>query len=66
MQRYARPGDDDVVHISHMSADGELMDLTTHGVLGYQQNLEMAKQLAKQDPKVVANVVKTWVNGNEQ
>lgn len=60
------PGDDDVVHISHMSADGEHMDLTTHGVLGYQQNLEVAKQLAKQDPKIVANVVKTWVNGNEQ
>ena len=59
------PDADDVVHLSHMSADGELMDLTTHGVLGYQQNLEIAKQLAKQDPKVVANVVKTWVNGNE-
>jgi flagellar M-ring protein FliF len=59
------PGEDDVVHLSHMSADGELMDLTTHGVMGYQQNLEVAKQLAKQDPKVVANVVKTWVNGNE-
>jgi flagellar M-ring protein FliF len=59
------PDADDVVHLSHMSADGELMELTTHGVLGYQQNLEIAKQLAKQDPKVVANVVKTWVNGNE-
>ena len=32
---------------------------------GYQQNLEAAKQLARQDPKVVANVVKSWVGSNE-
>ena len=32
---------------------------------GYQSNLEAAKQLARQDPKVVANVVKGWVGGNE-
>jgi flagellar M-ring protein FliF len=32
---------------------------------GYQQNLEAAKQLARQDPKVVANVVKGWVGSNE-
>ncbi len=31
----------------------------------YQQNLNLAKQLAKDDPKIVANVVKTWVGGNE-
>jgi flagellar M-ring protein FliF len=31
----------------------------------YQQNLNLAKQLAKDDPKVVANVVKTWVGVNE-
>lgn len=30
----------------------------------YQQNLEAAKELARKDPKVVANIVKTWV-GNE-
>ena len=30
----------------------------------YQQNLEAAKELAKKDPKVVANIVKSWV-GNE-
>ncbi|MFJ7566490.1 flagellar basal-body MS-ring/collar protein FliF [Herminiimonas sp. NPDC097707] len=30
----------------------------------YQQNLEAAKTLARQDPKVVANIVKAWV-GNE-
>jgi len=31
----------------------------------YAENLEAAKTLAKQDPKVVANVVKGWVEGNE-
>ena len=58
------PGDD-VVHLSHVSASGELTEMTSHGALAYQQNLEIAKSLAKQDPKIVANVVKSWVNGNE-
>ena len=32
---------------------------------GYRENLAMAKQLAKDDPRVVANVVKAWVGANE-
>lgn len=31
----------------------------------YQQNLSQAKLLAKQNPKVVASVVTSWVSGNE-
>ncbi len=31
----------------------------------YQDNLDAAKQLAKNDPKMVANVVKAWVGTNE-
>jgi flagellar M-ring protein FliF len=31
----------------------------------YADNLEAAKQLAKNDPKMVANVVKSWVGTNE-
>lgn len=31
----------------------------------YQDHLARAQQLAKEDPRVVANIVKTWVNGNE-
>ncbi|MEQ1669124.1 MAG: hypothetical protein ABL868_11780, partial [Sulfuriferula sp.] len=31
----------------------------------YQTHLDGAKQMAKENPKVVANVVKAWVNGNE-
>ena len=32
---------------------------------GYRDNLAMAKTLAKDDPRVVANVVKAWVGANE-
>jgi flagellar M-ring protein FliF len=32
----------------------------------YENSLQTARQLAKQDPKIVANVVKDWVAGNEQ
>ena len=32
----------------------------------YENNLRSARQLAKQDPKIVAHVVKDWVAGNEQ
>ena len=31
------------------------------GVQGYRENLAMAKSLAQNDPRVVANVVKAWV-----
>ena len=55
-------GADDVVHLS---TSGELVEVTNNGIHGYQQNLDLAKQLAKQDPKVVASVVKTWVSGND-
>ena len=31
----------------------------------YEKDLEIAKNLSKQDPKIVANVVKTWVNSEQ-
>lgn len=34
--------------------------------LSYEQQLVAAKQLAQQEPKLVANVVKDWMSGNEQ
>jgi flagellar M-ring protein FliF len=46
-------GDDADVHVSPNAA-----------ALGYEQNLQAAKQIAKGDPKLVANVVKGWVSGN--
>ncbi len=31
----------------------------------YEQGLQAARQIAQQDPKIVASVIKEWVNGNE-
>ena len=31
----------------------------------YETKLQQARDLAKQDPKLVANVIKEWVGGNE-
>jgi flagellar M-ring protein FliF len=50
---------DTVVHLTH---DAEPMGSKPRN---YQDNLEAAKQLARNDPKMVANVVKAWVGGNE-
>jgi flagellar M-ring protein FliF len=33
---------------------------------GYEKKLLTARQLAKDDPKLVANVIRDWVSGNEQ
>lgn len=35
------------------------------GQRSYEENLTRAQQLASQDPRVVANIVKTWVGNNE-
>jgi flagellar M-ring protein FliF len=35
------------------------------GQRSYEENLTRAQQLASQDPRVVANIVKTWVGSNE-
>lgn len=50
-------------------AEGAIVNLSkdTEGqpikpVSAYEINLEMAKQLAASDPKIVANVIKTWVS----
>ena len=32
---------------------------------GYQQNLQSAKQIAKENPRMVASVVTNWVSGND-
>ncbi|OGT02976.1 MAG: flagellar M-ring protein FliF [Gallionellales bacterium RBG_16_57_15] len=47
--------------------DGEAtVAVRRQGNAGYEQNLQMAKQLANQEPKIVANVVKDWVSGDER
>ena len=35
------------------------------GRAGYEEQLMVAKQMAKQEPKIVAGVVKEWIGGNE-
>ena len=49
--------------------DGSVVELSGHAdahgkkqISTYEINLEMAKQLAASDPKIVANVIKTWVS----
>jgi flagellar M-ring protein FliF len=37
----------------------------TPPIAPYEQNLNIARQIAQQDPKIVASVIKEWVNGNE-
>ena len=34
-------------------------------IINHEQQLQSAKQLAQQEPKLVANVVKNWMSGNE-
>ena len=43
----------------------QLEEADTNIARGYRENLAMAKTLAKEDPRVVANVVKAWVGANE-
>jgi len=33
--------------------------------MGYRANLKMAQELARQDPRIVANVMKAWLGSNE-
>jgi len=32
---------------------------------GYRANLQMAQELARDDPRIVANVIKAWLGSNE-
>jgi flagellar M-ring protein FliF len=43
----------------------QLQEMEAQQAQGYRENLQMAKNLAKEDPRVVANVVKAWVGSNE-
>lgn len=58
-------GEDDGAIVELSSTDKEIALAEDVKLLDYQKNLAIAKKMATQDPKVVANVVKKWVNGNE-
>jgi flagellar M-ring protein FliF len=46
-------------------AEGQLIERKDPQPRSYQKNLEMARQLAREEPKMVANVVKTWVRADD-
>lgn len=43
----------------------QLQEMEANQGDGYRENMNMAKKLANEDPRVVANVVKAWVGTNE-
>lgn len=55
-------GEDAVVNLSQ---PGALELAAERPARGYQNNLVMARQTAKDNPRMVANVVTNWVNGND-
>jgi flagellar M-ring protein FliF len=59
---HAHAGDGDEDTIVDLSAPHEVQPMG-NAVRTYQDNLDAAKELARQDPKVVANIVKAWVGG---
>lgn len=46
-----------------LQADAGILALP--GQRNYQENLSRAQKMASEDPRVVANIVKTWVSNNE-
>ena len=57
------PGPNPDVHVQ-IGANGEAMSLPS-GQRNYQDNLSRAQKMASEDPRVVANIVKTWVGSHE-
>jgi flagellar M-ring protein FliF len=47
-----------------MAAEQEEVEVQKQA-LGYRANLQMAKDLAREDPRIVANVLKEWLGANE-
>jgi flagellar M-ring protein FliF len=58
----APASEDAVVSLSDGQAGGEVLKLPGQV---YEQNLEVAKKIAKDNPRMVANVMTNWPNGNE-
>ena len=54
------------LHHTHLmqGTNGELLEVQD-GQRSYQDGLTRAQKLANEDPRVVANIVKTWVGNNE-
>ncbi|MFL6659890.1 MAG: flagellar basal-body MS-ring/collar protein FliF [Massilia sp.] len=50
---------------AQVNARTQLQEMEATQADGYRDNLNMAKKLSQEDPRVVANVVKAWVGTNE-
>jgi len=50
-------------HDTNLHPGGDMLALP--GQRNYQENLARAQKLANEDPRVVANIVKTWVGSHE-
>ncbi|MEG2962271.1 MAG: flagellar M-ring protein FliF C-terminal domain-containing protein, partial [Janthinobacterium sp.] len=46
-------------------SEAELEELEEDTARGYRENLAMARKLAQEDPRVVANVIKAWIGNND-
>lgn len=46
-------------------AEEELRKMEENTARGYRENLAMAKKLAMEDPRIVANVIKEWIGAND-
>ena len=57
--------DDHVNHApAHAAAEHAEEEIIMPTSPSYENNLNLAKQIAQQEPKIVASVIKEWVNGN--
>jgi len=55
----------EAVQHDEILTDTELQAMEESTARSYRDNLAMAKKLAQEDPRVVANVIKAWVGTNE-
>ena len=51
--------------VTHHAGNATGLYATQQNANSYEDNVQLAKQLAKDDPKIVATVVKEWVNKDE-
>jgi flagellar M-ring protein FliF len=72
LQRFDRitepppPPDEEAARVQQAVIEAEIEQAQGQQMAkGYRANLQMAKELARGDPRIVANVVKAWVGSNE-
>jgi flagellar M-ring protein FliF len=64
--RPLRPPEKEIAESAIESAEAaEAAAGYTPSIPPYEQNLQIARQIAQQEPKIVASVIKEWVSGNE-